>query len=586
MNSNSDNEQILKNTRKTGKKRKTQNGNSEQSAEGNAQGNFSQFRLPQTSTEVSKATDNTSIRSFNGSEKSYERAPRSSSLNREKAQGKKQQYKPFEHKELYPFPIQKYITDSQKARRFLIEEAVSNLRAPNEKLHLKDLEKMHLLALIQEKEIDNTLISATKSSLPFSHVPNQNIVTSNAMQLEVENQINFNAERGFIPSTNDFIPQNPDIIVLEEPPHHNYGFQNAHVGPTNMGFCSPNQNMQIEEDRSNGSFYNNFEGPQGYTDDYPQQQPQYSNFHGSQQNQSNQYPQADIQMMPGNMPYQQYSQQMDETHHYNQYPAHQQHQGYNSTNTFNFQENNISINSRPQQFPGNQRQQPSSNLTTFADQQLARINDFLVQQPNTFSNLTQSKTMDFLTVEDSPKFRNSMGTNDSSTGNPGNPSTVPSKGNRKAFLKMKSDPNKIEHLAQSIHQPFLCSNSVFHSKNPSSGGNNQSFSSLSQFSSMNQDISPVNSMSNIPGTITLSIPSIELKVPQNSQAFLQESNPISQALAENLPSATVSAAKKKMQAFARSKTDPSSKNLDQIANNIMASGIPFYNPRDSGSFTR
>jgi hypothetical protein len=96
---------------------------------------------------------------------------------------------------------------------------------------------------------------------------------------------------------------------------------------------------------------------------------------------------------------------------------------------------------------------------------------------------------------------------------------------------------------------------------------------------MNQECSPIGSLTNLSGNIPSGLPSIDLKAPKNTRAFLQDLDSTSQVLVESLPSQQ----KKKIPAFARSKTDP--KKLDELAMNIISSGIPFYN-RDSGSITR
>lgn len=94
----------------------------------------------------------------------HQRVYRRLSLNCEKSQDPLSDYVPFSHKELYPSSVQKYIANSQRTRQFLVGEAISKLKIPKKKSHTKNLDKMRLLGLVQERQIDELMNSRRSHS--------------------------------------------------------------------------------------------------------------------------------------------------------------------------------------------------------------------------------------------------------------------------------------------------------------------------------------------------------------------------------------------------------------------------------------
>lgn len=605
----------------------------------------------------------------------HKRVYRTLSLNIQRNETATQEFKPFLHKELYPFPVQKYLAQSQKNKQFEMTKALDGLKTPDSKSFPKTLDKMRLLGLVQEREIENHLRSRpvnsslgtpTQTASPlidgspinveisitdeqsgpkpskFLQMSHQGLMNLEPVEMMVSNlnnpRISMNQHQ-FPPENNDWtVKENNHPISLNPQGLRDpnlFGSQ-SFSGPSWNQFSNPMQSNVYPQQQTEQHF------PQYQQQQYrlpPQQQQSYPNFYGSQL-ESNSNPRIQvnptvIDLTAESSEPMSFTKQaeiiiddIEDTSHQN--PMNQQ--SALQIPTINLNHGSVSPVSNSIQQEGSQP--GGTSLKDFADQQLFKINNLLVQKPKKLYRLSSNDgTMTTNIIPagllhspsvNSPRspmsdssFNNhlnlsafnaalSTSTNKSNestiVGNginslssiktdecnrntlfPPDPNNIanlldsPSKKNRKAFQRMNTDPSHLDSLIKTINTPN--SRSPHHSKNPSFGGGHQTLPPLSQFGlnqCMNTNNSTMNSASGglsnqLSGSMQFSS-MLGSNIPRSIQVARLGTTSITETLAENLPGSPL----KKTRGFGRYNTDPT-QSLNSLANAIVSSHPgPYY----------
>ena len=542
-----------------------------------------------------------------------QRVYRRLSLNENRSEDPLQDFKPFNHKELYPSSIQKYLTNSQKTRQFYVGEAVQKLKTPNSKSHSKHLDKMRLLGLVQEREVDTFVkgrlsISSAGSSVesPLRDFSSVNSEPTNAedpnllkpskfLQEASQGLFGVQANKFGTPVTNQFANQTPQNDLFGRLQAENT-FGN--------GILQMQGTLKVPHPMLNQMYPGN--NPNQFS--YPQQQFDPNQANGNPgvggyptyQMGNNQFlrPNDPSAMEIPNRGFEQPNQTISL-----RIPLHMANTGGGGGDFPNQGAKSFTPKHNSQ---GVQQQSP--NIKDVADQQLLKINNLLVRKPkriyklNTIDvapswgsgnssnynspgvdspnspmsdmgNLTtvgsfnaaqsiSTKTTDCSNGVVGVSSMNSIKADENSKANvnvveqPNNLAanllSAPSKKNRKPVYRTNTDPSVVTPLMKTIPSPG--SNSPSHSKNSSNGAAYQNLPGLSQFSMMSSNVN-AQLGNGISGQF----------ISKGVQTAINRTPMITETLAENLPGAI----KKKKKPVYRASTDP---DFHMMANSIISPG--------------
>lgn len=582
------------------------------------QENIHKLRIIEDSSAQSRASTNSDNGSVVDSESHKRRSYRTLSLNVEQVTEVLPDFKPFFHKELYPQSIQKYLAASQRNRKFNIAEAICKLKIPNHKSHAKNLDKMRLLGLVQEREVDSQVNYRATHSLTDSPAdsPRQNLTFGdfgNPEEVTVPKPSQFRRRASDVPlqyknvnqSTSPYqqsMYQQQSFSPNSLPNFNN--LQMNHFSPQQMPNQGYNQNQSPGINPSMQGLQQNMMPPQ-----FPQYPSQNSN---STVPYSQIYFQPPIQPDPFNF--------SNDTHNHMQSP--QQNYIQAPRNPSPALQNYVQLQ------PFTVDPQPSPNGVSptkvsekeLVDQQLVKINNLLVQRPrrmyklntvdpstmsrvtglfrdspgilspmsprsdtqtfncplqSTTSSLTEKRT-DYTVNDNKTNSQNSFKTEDSKAAGVGvdngtlsNLSSLlasPKKKNPKIFHRMNTDPSQMNNLLKTIGTGTASphSNSPHHSQSPSYTSLQQMFPPpLSHFSTMGTSNPSINM---IPSNQSLGMtypPSIPTVFPSRIQSVPRGPTQVYESLAQNLPGSP----KKKVRSFYRMNTDPT--HINQFAESNM-----------------